>query len=347
MTQWLDFLNTEGATIAEEGNYQYVQSFQPPAIEAELSSKHTVMADLSHLGLLELHGADAVTFLQGQVTNDVTKLDGSNSHYSGYCTAKGRLLALFLAFVHQDHLHLQFNRQLLEPIAKRLRMYVLRSKVTITDKSNDIIRLGLAGPEATSLVAQHFDVALDVHALVTQEHVTILRLPDTATGARYQLLTNEAHAEFLWRTLSPEAKPVGKEAWEWLELQAGIPDIAPATQESFVPQMVNLDLLQGINFKKGCYTGQEIVARTHYLGKVKRRTVLTHFNANALPVLGASIHTKESTEAIGQVVRSAIAPQGGFDVLVEARLEHILANNLWMGEHALSLLPMPYGVETE
>ena len=117
------------------------------------SNSNNVLCDLSHLGLLEISGADAVTFLQGQVTNDVKLLAGTNAHYTAYCNQKGRMLALFLAFAHYDHLHLQLNRELLEPIMKRLKMNVMRSKVEIKDASDSIIKFGLNGPQASSMLA--------------------------------------------------------------------------------------------------------------------------------------------------------------------------------------------------
>ena len=114
------------------------------------ATNNTILCDLSHLGLLEISGADAVTFLQGQVTNDVKLLTGTNAHYSAYCNPKGRMLALFLAFAHADHIHLQLNRELVEPILKRLKMYVMRSKVEIKDVSDSIIKFGINGLEAAS-----------------------------------------------------------------------------------------------------------------------------------------------------------------------------------------------------
>lgn len=337
MNSWHDFLLTQGASL-KDGE---IEHFGQPQAELQAASQQTVLADLSHLGLLELEGADTVTFLQGQVTNDVKKLNGSNSHYSGYCTPKGRLLALFLAFAHNDHVHLQFDRRLLEPIAKRLRMYVLRSKVTIKDVSDTIQRFGLAGPDAAALLQQHFaQIPQSAHELVSLENGAIIRLPDAGTP-RYEIFVPAENAVELWSNLATTAKAVGKPVWDWLEIQAGIPEIVPATQEAFVPQMVNLDALEGINFKKGCYTGQEIVARTHYLGKVKRRTQLAHINSTEQPAAGAGLVNAEGAEA-GQIVRSAASPNGGFDVLAEIRLESLEAGDVFWNQNKLEIGSLPY-----
>lgn len=298
--------------------------FGNPAAELQATAQGNVITDLSHLGLLQIEGDDAVTFLQGQVTNDVKQLNGSNSHYSGYCNPKGRMLALFLAFVHNGHLHLQLNGELTENIAKRLKMYVLRSKVTISNISDSIIRIGIAGPQAaTTLNALFGDAPQAPHQLISLETVTLLQLPGTTP--RFEIFTDPENAADIWAQLQQTSTPIGASCWDWLDIQAGIPDVTPATVEAFVPQMLNLDLLEGINFKKGCYTGQEIVARTHYLGKVKRRTHLAHVEVPATPQAGDPVYGTGSTEAVGMVVSAAPAPRGGFDLLVELRLESLEA----------------------
>jgi folate-binding protein YgfZ len=295
------------------------------------------------MAILEIDGEDAITFLQGQLTNDIKQLNGTNSQYSGYCNPKGRLLALFLAFAHQDHLHLQLPLCLTEAISKRLRMYVMRSKVTIKDKSDQIISLGIAGPNAESKLKALFKVAPKAsYELITLEDATLLRLP--GDSPRYQVFTHKVNLERIWKVLSSDTQKVGKGIWDYLEIQAGIPEITTATQEAFVPQMVNLDSLDGINFKKGCYTGQEIVARTHYLGKVKRRTQIAHIDLEDQPMAGDIVTLKNTEEVIGQIVRSAVAPNGGFDVLVEMRLENFESDkdNISCNGSLLVFKTLPY-----
>jgi len=340
MTQWHQFLGSQQATITG----QRVQHFGNPQMELQATADATVLADLSHLGLLQIDGEDRVAFLQGQLTNDVKLLNGSNSHYAGYCTPKGRMLAMFLAFAQGDHLYLQLNRQLLEPIMKRLKMYVLRSKVTITDVSDSIVRLGLAGKDAEQILLNHFgQTPQTAHELVSLEEANIIRLP--GKRPRYEIFVATENAEQLWTALSQQAQPVGAGCWDWLEIEAGIPDIEPATQEAFVPQMINLDALGGISFKKGCYTGQEIVARTHYLGKVKRRTLPLHIPAGEEANTGSPVFRSSSEEAVGMLVRVAPSPVGGMDALAELRLEALENAELCLNKAAvkpLQLLQLPY-----
>jgi folate-binding protein YgfZ len=338
MTQMQTFLSTQGAIFESDA----LIHFGNPNIE-KLAINQDIITALSHMGLLEVRGEDAITFLQGQLTNDIKQLNGTNSHYSGYCNPKGRLLALFLAFAHQDHLHLQLPLCLIEAIAKRLRMYVMRSKVTIEDKSDEIISLGIAGPNAESKIKALFNVAPKVaHELITLEDATLLRLP--GEFPRYQVFTHHSHLERIWKALSLDTQKVGKSVWDYLEIQAGIPEITTATQEAFVPQMVNLDALDAINFKKGCYTGQEIVARTHYLGTVKRRTQIAHIDIEHQPVAGDIVTLENTEEGIGQIVRSAEAPNGGFDVLVEIRLENFESDkgNISCNGSLLAFKTLPY-----
>jgi tRNA-modifying protein YgfZ len=340
LSQWQSYLITQGAHLDNGA----IMHFGHPEQERKHLSDGNIICDLSHLTLLELNGADAANFLQGQVTNDVKLLNGQQAHYTGYCSPKGRLLGLFLAFAHQGHLHLQMPSSIAEGIAKRLRMYVLRSKVVITDKSDSIIKLGLNGPHAEEILTALFgDTPIEPYALKTLEQATIVRLPSIAGQQRYEIFTSTEHADSIWKSLNLKASPVGKPCWDWLEIQSGIAEIIVATQEQFVPQMVNLDVLNAINFKKGCYTGQEIVARTHYLGSVKRRTFLMEVSSDVSPQAGDKLLDEYNNE-IGQVVRVAPNLVSGFDLLSELRIEAQQAGPIFWLTHMLTNKALPYSL---
>lgn len=293
-------------------------------------STDNILVDLSYLGLLSVTGDDAINFLQGQVTNDVKAISSTNSHYSGYCNAKGRLLALFFAFNHQDKLYLSLDNALAASVQKRLQMYVLRSKVTLTDEQANITRFAVVGDQTEALLLKHYPSLPQTNYAATQhDDVTIIRMP--CVKPAYQIITNRDNQEKLLKDLSTDFKPVEKAAWDCLETQSGIPEIVTATQEAFVPQMVNLDALGGINFKKGCYTGQEIVARTHYLGKVKRRALLGTIkleDANITPTAGDTI-TDATQQNIGQVIRAVASVEGQIELLFECRLDSIANGMRW------------------
>jgi len=348
MQNWHQFLQdpTQHTKTAVIENHQVIH-FGDLIAERKSLAQDTIICDLSHLGLLEIEGEDALNFLQGQVTNDIKLLNGNNAQYTAYCTPKGRMLALFLAFSHYGHVHLQMPKELLEAIAKRLKMYVMRSKVTIKDTSETIVRLGLNGPKATALLTSLFTmVPTQDYELVSLENGAIIKLP--GAQPRYQIFTSLENAPSVWTALTKIATPVGAESWEWLEIQAGIPTVTSRTQEEFVPQMLNLDALNAINYKKGCYTGQEIVARTHYLGKVKRRTQLAHINTDVAPIIGDDI-MDENHQAIGKIVRAAPALETGYDVLAECRLDNIdvesaIQHNIFWNSIALTIKPLPYAL---
>lgn len=298
-----------------------------------------IMVDLSDTGLISVTGEDAKTFLQGQVTNDVNAITATQSHYSGYCNPKGRLLALFFAFQHQDTLYLSLDKALVPSIQKRLQLYVMRAKVMLNDEQPNLARFGIAGDTTTQALKQHYDQLPETDFAVTQHgDITIIRMPFIKPA--YQIITPAEQRETVLKTLSTSFSSVDKAAWDYLETQSGIPEIVTATQEAFVPQMINLDAFGGINYKKGCYTGQEIVARTHYLGKVKRRTLLGSVKTDSAPAAGDVI--KDATQQnVGQVVRSCANTDEGFDLLFECRLDSQDQSLNWQ-DQTISLKALPY-----
>lgn len=321
-----------------------------------MTTNPNTICNLSQLGLLELSGADALTFLQGQVTNDAKQLTVSKqAHLTAYCNQKGRMLALFLAFYQNDRFHLRFNRALLEPIMKRLNMYVMRSKVEIKDISDIYTIIGIDGSEASSILAsslakisREFELPKNHYEFVTFTDVIILKLPSIAGHTRFEIIAEKANASEIENTLKEHCQVAEQTYWDFLDIQAGIPDVLPATQEQFVPQMLNLDILNGINFKKGCYTGQEIVARTHYLGSVKRRTYLVEIaliekSSAETPKAGDKVLDATQSE-IGQIVRVANNAQNQFNALVELRIESAIAGNVFWNNTAIKFNDLPYSL---
>ncbi len=208
----------------------------------------TRIAKLEHYGLLHAAGADARAFLHAQLTNDLEHLAPGQARYAGWCSAKGRLLATFLVVPHADGFLLQLSRDLVPVVLKRLSMFILRSKVKLSDASGQWTQYGVWGPEAGEpLAVSERDGAIAVGIDVDRRLV----------------LAPEGH-------LSPDAPA---DDWMLAEIRAGRPLIAQPTQDQFVPQMVNLELAGGVDFRKGCYPGQEVVARAQYRGAVKRRMV--------------------------------------------------------------------------
>lgn len=270
---------------------------------------------LPQWSLLRFSGADAQTFLHGQLTCDVLALQAGSSTYGGYCTPKGRLLATFLLWLSADGYTMLLPADLAEPIRKRLTMYVLRSKVKVEDLTPERICIGISGADlAQQLAALGAVMPERPHDIAVCEDVTAIHLP-----VRRCLIV-------LSRAQAPIAMADGDGAWTRLDIANGIPFILPATQEEFVPQMVNLDLIGGLSYTKGCYPGQEIVARTHYLGKLKQRMHRAGVAAPAAP--GDKLYCAELGEQSGgMIVNSARAADGRFDVL--AVLQTAYAQAAW------------------
>ena len=286
----------------------------------------TVLCDLSHLGLIQATGEDAAAFLHGQFCNDVLALSESNVQWNGWCSPKGRLLVTLLAWPSEHGLFLMLPRSLQPAIQKRLQMFVLRAKVKLSDESDTWVRFGVAGPTAESLLR---DVAGTVpEKTMSSVHVDTGRIIKLAAN-RYAVIARPDNAVLLWHQLAGKAVLVGAPIWDWLSIQEGIITVLPETQDAFVPQMANFELVGGVSFKKGCYPGQEIVARTQYRGILKRRMALAHIDITTSPIPGEKLFSAAfGDQAAGEIANVAPAPGGGFDMLIVAQIAAISDNNL-------------------
>ena len=304
-----------------------------------------VICDLGGLASLRVAGADAETFLQGQFTSDVTALSPGAAQYSAWCSPKGRVLANFLLRrIDPQSFVLLLPEPLLAPIRKRLGMFVLRSKVAIDDASEATSCIGIGGPAAARCIESTLGRVPPLFRFETIAEAALAALP----GGRFVAVTAPAHARALRDRLAEAAKPAGFACWKWLTIRAGVPVILPATQDQFIPQMINWDALGGVSFQKGCYSGQEIVARTQYLGRLKERLVLAHVDAAAPPASGARAFSAGfGDQPCATVVNAAPAPGGGSDLLAVCQIAAAESNDLRLGAPdgpALARLPLPYEV---
>jgi folate-binding protein YgfZ len=279
--------------------------FGNPAAESALALTGTAAMPLAHLGWLRAAGMDAESFLQGQLSSDVRKLTPERGQLSSYSSPKGRMLAVLHLLRDADSVYMELHGSVLDSVLKRLRMYVLRAKVQLAQA--DRFGIGLTGPEAPVILAQ---LGLPAPTAPLEcawlEGVCVTRKQGDIP--RYSLLAPQAAAAELWTRLMQLVPPAGTQAWKLLDILADLPTIYPATQDRFVPQMCNLDTLGGISFDKGCYTGQEIVARVHYRGAVKRRMSMVRLPQEP-PAPGSKIEGRE-------IVDAAPHPEGGSLALV-------------------------------
>ena len=306
----------------------------------------THCARVESMGLLRFSGPDAQTFLQGQLSCDVAALNPLQATYGSYSTPKGRMLASFLLWRAGADYFMQLPRDLCEPIRKRLSMYILRSKVQAADVSADWALSGLCGDGIdAALATAGLPVPVARLALAEASDTRVLRLD----AGRCQIVAPAAQAAAVGDLLKKVAEPAPESVWERATVLAGIPVITRGTQEEFVPQMANLDLIGGVSFSKGCYPGQEIVARMHYLGKLKQRMVLAHVEAAQAPQPGDKLYGADPGEqSSGMVVNAAPAPEGGFDLLAVVQTSSFRDNGLHLASPtgpALKMLPMPYPLD--
>ena len=340
LNAWQDFLTTQAAVIAEGR----VTDFGDAAGERATTRGGTVLVDLSHFSVVEATGEDAQAFLHGQLTNDVTRLAPGSVQLNGYCTPKGRLLATFPMWRQAGNYYMLLPADIAPTMQKRLSMFVLRAKVKLTNASDLTVRLGIAGPEAASALMDAFGSAPPApRAAAFVDGATIIAL----SGNRYIALVTADRAVSAWHTLAMHARPTGSAVWDWLAIRAGEPVIVAATQEQFVPQMVNFELVGGVDFKKGCYPGQEIVARTQYLGKLKRRMYLAHVAADSATAGSELFSANLEDQVAGMIVNAAPAPDGGMDALAVIQMDSAQNHTVHLGSPdgpVLALKPLPYRV---
>lgn len=323
---WINFLTNSGASFNEQQEVSFNQSISSLSGEFYLS-------DLSWLGLIEVKGDDKNTFLQGQLTNDINQISDSISQLSGLCTPKGRLRALFTIFNHHENLYLQLPQALAETNLKRLKMFVMMSKVELTDVSNDIARIAIYGKSAEKILSEYgFNIPEKYNDVTQFGARTLIRL--AGKTARFECIASFEDMKQLWQKLSPQAQLIDTSHWRLLDIQAGIPTVFSQTNESFIPQMLNLQALNGINFKKGCYTGQEIVARMQYLGKLKRRMYIAHCDTTENAEPGQLLYSASSTsgQGVGHIVDTQVALDGGIDLTAVITIKAIEDNDIFLDE---------------
>lgn len=346
-TRWHDFLNSMGA---EFDNDELVH-FGNPERERRASDNGLVIADLSHIDLVKASGTDASSFLQGQLTNNIDEVNETRSQLSGYCNQKGRLLASFRVFKRDNDFYLCIPEELYEGTFKRLRMYVMRSDVDFTNCSADEVSIGFSGPAADTELEKHFSsIPMNVDDVVQHGDISIIKL--AGEHPRFQISGLIDQITDTWKKLDVNAAPVGKDVWNLLEIRAGIPTIYQQTTEAFVPQMVNLELINGVSFKKGCYTGQEIVARMHYLGKLKRRMYRIHIDTRDPVEAGTPLFSPDTTsgQGTGSIVISAPSSDQGMEALAVMQISESEKTDLKLTDAqgaSIQVLEIPYEFPAE
>ncbi len=303
---------------------QYLQdhtdAHSDDAVNNQKADLSDIICSLSSFSTLVIAGDDATSFMQGQFTNDVTAVSIDTSQLNAICNNKGRMIANFRLFKHQQNYFIGLKSDLVEATIEHLQNYILRAQVAIQDVSEQLIGIGVSGKNATDLLLPFVNnINTEVDSISFNENYIVIRVPSlhNKTSPRYEIFCSYEHAIALWEKVSAQAEVVNSSSWDYLNIQAGLPFIDANNSEEFVPQMANMELINGVSFTKGCFTGQEIVARMHYLGKLKKRCYKININTNNKPQAGDKLFAENARagQNTGAIISVEKNPESGYDAL--------------------------------
>ncbi len=326
---------------------------QPMTTTAPTPTEQTIsgIAELNHLGVIRAVGPDAGAFLQGQLTQDVLNMGLDTARLAAFCNAKGRMQASFVVFKRkndggEEEFLLVCSADILAQTLKRLSMFVMRAKVKLSDASCDFVLFGLVG-EASGSIHSGAD---QINKNWSKHDVEGRNLVFLYPGAGVERVLCCAPVG----TQPPAGQRLALSIWQWLEVQSGIAMVTQALFEALVPQMLNYESVGGVSFKKGCYPGQEVVARSQFRGTLKRRAYLVHgplngpLSGTVQPSVGQEVfHSSDAQQPCGLVAASAANPSGGFDAIVSMQTSAAQDGQLTLGSTsgvALTLMPLPYSL---
>ncbi|MBS0544823.1 MAG: folate-binding protein YgfZ [Proteobacteria bacterium] len=340
MTAWTDHLAHHGARL-DGATVSFVET------DASAPANGSIAVPLLHLGVIRSAGPDSATFLHNLVSNEVQNLGADAAAWNSFNSPKGRMIASFLMWREADGHGLALSGDILPAVLKKLSMYVLRSKVKLVDASADLALIGVAGAHAPALLqAAGLAVPADTMTLTRDaEGSRCIRIGD----GLFIVATPAGAAPRVFDALvAAGAVKAGTAAWQLATIRAGLPLVTAATQEEFVAQMLNYELIGGVSFHKGCYPGQEIVARTQYLGKLKKRMYRVAIPAGANPLPGTDLFAPEFGEqSAGKLVNVAPASDGGFEALAVLQTSSAESGQIRLGAPdgvRLTLLELPYSL---
>lgn len=340
--RWQEFLQDHGLTQGDDGythsDAEHVDAFQKRSGDT--------ICDLGHTVLVHAGGEDSEDFLQNQLTNDVASLDEGRATLAGYCNPKGRLVCIFRIWRSDNGFVLQLPADLQQASIERLRKYVLRARVQLSTDPERVV-FGVCGKTvAKGLEGVVGELPARDGDLVRNGELTVARLPGDGRP-RYQVAGPVDACSAAWRKLTRHATIVGSWTWARVDILAGIPNITATTSELFIPQMVNLDRLHAVNFRKGCYPGQEIVARMYYLGNLKQRMGRFRVDGDTRPQPGGRVFSQGGGSATGTVIDAQPGAGSGWDLLAVVRIEDLDQPALYLeGDNGSRLFrqDLPYEV---
>jgi len=339
---WHDFLLSNGANF-KDGQ---IMDFGSPEFETDMTLHRDIIVDLSHLAILEITGLDAEDFLQGQFTSDIKHLPVYKLQISAWCNPKGQVLINFFIFKHKSGFILLVPETMKSGFINRLQMYILRAHVEINDYANEITRIGIAGKNSMQYLADIIkNIPGEPGSIIQNEKVYCIHMPDNET--RFVMFGEEQALVVVWEQLAEHLTPVGTPQWKLLDILSGYPWIDASTTEKFLPQMLNLDVLNGVSYLKGCYAGQEVIARLRYRGQNKRRLFLALIKQSEKPEHGVDLIIKDNEQNVGKVINSQASGDNEFMLLVVADIEAAKSNSIFIrgNNNKLEFQSLPYSID--
>lgn len=364
-SQWQEFLLTQGAVA--DSVHCFVSFSNHESQQYPDNSSTLRLFALGHLPIMAVSGKDAVQFLQGQFTNDLRQLTMQHSQLGCHCAPNGRVVASSRLIRQGESIYLQVPIDNLPNLLQRLTKYKLRAQVQLEDASTRLLSLGVSGNGARQLLQHSLSTLKDCNIADCHDDANDYMLPQQPDAACYyapfsvvnlsaggvdrlMVIGPEQAMPELWVSLVKQgAIPTATKAWVLLDIAAGIPWVHQVTVDAFLPQMLNLQLLGGVSFKKGCYTGQEVVARLQHLGTLKRRLFRAEVAATACPQPGELLYSEVSAspQGAGMVVESSLREQGVYELLVVVEIAAVQSEAVKLGSPngpTLVFLPLPYAV---
>ena len=331
---WQTFLKDQGATIQDSG----VIDFGNTDTGLENITETPVISPLSGFAVLEISGDDRQSFLHGQFINDLNQIDEPAAQLSAWCNPKGQVISNFLIINTGSTYLLILKEDLKEVVQKRLAMFVMRSNVTINDISDESPLIGIANTDDLTLFGSNIPTIPGESQII--DDLIIICLPDFS--GRYLITGGIETLKNKVSELKTTLQMTGSSVWNLLDILAGLPWITLTNKEQFLPQMLNLDSLKGLSYLKGCYPGQEVIARLHYRGEVKKR--LNLIKSIHQCHVGASLYSEQSDSNVGIVINSAIHPDGNSYALAVISLDNT-TNKLFSDNQEITIIELPYAID--
>lgn len=337
---WIEFLQQQGASFSADNHAVQFAADSSTAAQAWL-------IPLVDQTLLSLTGADAEKFLQGQLSCDVSQLSCGHSLLGSNCTPKGNVISVFrLLKLAEQHLFLRLPKVIQPAAQANLGKYIVFSKAQLLDVSDDYVGLGLQGPGAAKLLAEHLgDAPVEVGDQLIDDRLMVVRVP--GLQPRFELWAPLEQARELWIGLAAKADKAGTDHWRLAEIQAGLVQLDADAVDTYLPQMLNLQALEGVSFSKGCYTGQEVITRLQYRGKLKKALFRARVDGGLTPQPGMSLHSPNRS-GVGKVLAVAPCPDGGYELQAVIGKSAVDANQLHLDSPegpSVRLLELPYSLD--